>query len=50
MKNQYGAGDYLERGKEGLRQFGGLQGGLARKRGGVFEGGLIPQCRLWAGN
>ena len=31
MKNQYGAGDYLERGKEGLRQFGGLQGGLGKK-------------------
>ena len=42
MKNQHRRRDCLKRGN--LR--GG--GGLARKRGGggVFQGGLIPQCTL----
>ena len=32
-----------------LGQFADLRWGLARKKGGVFEGvgGLIPQCTLW---
>ena len=38
-KNQYIGGDWP------VCWFKG--GGLARK-GGVFEGGLIPQCPLWS--
>ena len=31
----------------GLGQYADLRGGLARKRGGAFEGGgVIPQCTL----
>ena len=33
--------------KRGLGQFADLRGGPWQKRGGgVFEGGLIPQCTL----
>ena len=45
MKNQYIGRNYLKR---RLGQFGDLKGGPGKKeRGGVFEGGLIPQCTLW---
>ena len=32
--------------KGGLGQLADLRRGLAKKRGGVFERGLIPQCTL----
>ena len=46
-KNQYRGGGDCQKG--GLGQFVDLRGvGLGKKeRGGVFEGGLIPQCTLW---
>ena len=48
MKILYGGWNCLKREGGGLGQFADLRGGLARKRGGgVFEGGLIPQCTLW---
>ena len=31
---------------EGVVQFPDLRGCLAKKGGGVFEGGLIPRCTL----
>ena len=37
-----------KKGGGGLGQFVDLRGWLGKKEGGgVFEGGLIPQCRLW---
>ena len=35
-------------GFDSLQIYGGRGGGLARKRGGVFEGELLPQCTLWS--
>ena len=37
------------KGGGGLGQFADLRGGGAWQEpgGGVFEGGLIPQCTLW---
>ena len=46
MKNQYIRGDCLKRGG-GFGQFVDSRGGAWQERGGgVFEGGLIPQCPL----
>ena len=42
-KLQYFGGNCL---KGGLGQFSDLRGSLARKMGGVFKEGLIPQCTL----
>ena len=42
-KNQYRAGGLPK--KEGLGQFANLRG-VGKKGGGVFEGGLMPQCTL----
>ena len=45
MKNQYREGDCLKReGAWTVCRFNGGGGGLARKRGGVFEGGWDPDA------
>ena len=47
MKTQYIGGNCLEKGGglDSLKIQG--EGRLGIKEGGVFEGGLIPQCPLW---
>ena len=51
MKNQYIGGGGLPKKEEGgvLGQFVDLRGAWPERGGGVFEGGLIPQCPLCCG-
>ena len=44
-KNQYRGGDCLKKGGR-LAQFADFRGAWQERGGGVFEGGLIPQCTL----